>query len=88
MHLEEQHPAPTTELQIDEQKSPVFRHDGGPGSVKRERQPGFGGMDARPAVEGEADWQNITSDRYGHPVSSERSEVVIPEAVDAEKTES
>ena len=49
-------------------RSTTFRSDGGPGSVLRERQPGFGGMDARKAAEGEPHWQAVTSDRYGHRI--------------------
>jgi len=87
MHPEEQNPAPTPEAQIEEQKSSVFRQDGGSGSVRRERQPGFGGMDARPAVEGEENWQNITSDRYGHPISPEELVSEEIEIVEVEKAD-
>jgi len=82
---EEQKLAPNDDTETDEQlKGAVYRQDGGPGSVKRERQPGFGGMDARPSAAGEEGWQNVTSDRYGHPVSSEAEEA---EAVKLQETE-
>jgi len=60
----------------DPVKGSTFRQDGGPGSVKRERQPGFGGMDARPAEESEGHWQNLTSDRYGHVIKPETEDAV------------
>ncbi|MGI8748808.1 MAG: hypothetical protein ACR2J4_10745 [Deinococcus sp.] len=49
----------------------TFRSDAGPGSVKRERQPGFGGMDAREAEGEDEGWQNVTCDLYGHRLKGE-----------------
>lgn len=60
--------APTSAQEHRDARSATFRSDGGPGSVLRERQPGFGGMDARKAAEGEPHWQAVTSDRYGHRI--------------------
>lgn len=60
-------------------RAATFRSDGGPGSVLRERQPGFGGLDAREAAAGEPAWQDVTSDRYGHRIELEEVEVTSSE---------
>jgi len=84
MQVEEQKIETTNDTQTNEHlQDAVFRQDGGPGSVKRERQPGFGGMDARPAAAGEEGWQNVTSDRYGNQVSSTAEK---PKAVQPQKS--
>jgi len=68
----------------DHARSASFRSDAGPGSVLRERQPGFGGMDARPAAEGEPSWQAVTSDRYGHRIdpAAEKQQPATPSSGD------